>query len=556
MRTRIMAAALTAALLVVGLVAPAVAGPRPPKPWNLYQDKLGAYVCSTAVPKGQVLIAGPFGNQAACLAAMTAEPTIVWDSGIADGDSFYVGSVPAEPTCSVTGEKFVIPTECAVSGYGTGVGAHTLIAEATNVMGVTATQQRGYTVALKPAEVVKPTAFDETFSGTPGVANKGGINIPNVEGIDYFIDGVPADAGVHEFFASTHEVTAEAQPGYEMTGYPDGGWSLTIAAAPVFVEVTPAAPVAVDEEFVSPGIASQGGIDITATTGVDYFIDGVLVSGFVPLDPGTYLVTAQPQEYYRLAGQHVWTLEVVGFDPTVHATAAAPSKTDQPEGGSGFITIPESTGADYTLDGAPVLAGNHDVAPGAHTVVATPQFGYVLDGVTSWNLTVKPWTPFTLTAGGYAYQYGTPAGYPALADPVVDNVAHTITWTQPVNSAANPTYYSYFIGTVPNIPLGSFDVDPLALGDKNLANGELGVKVTATLNGDIVGQESKFRLVYQSTVYNNPLSNVSNPPLTLPVTNFDLRGPSSYWDDAVGGHTNPYPGQFETGVAALWSGVT
>ena len=49
---------------------------------------------------------------------------------------------------------------------------------------------------------------------------------------------------------------------------------------------------------------------------------------------------------------------------------------------------------------------------------------------------------------------------------------------------------------------------------------------------------------------------MSNPPLTLPVTNFDLRGPNSYWDDAVGGYTNPYPGQFETGIAALWSGVT
>jgi hypothetical protein len=109
---------------------------------------------------------------------------------------------------------------------------------------------------------------------------------------------------------------------------------------------------------------------------------------------------------------------------------------------------------------------------------------------------------------------------------------------------------------VPNVPIGSFDVAPIELGDKNLANGELEVKVSATLSPSLAGQESQFRLVYQSTVYNNPLSNVSNPPLTLPVTNFDLRGPNSYWDDVVGGHTNPYPGQFETGIAALWSGVT
>ena len=78
-------------------------------------------------------------------------------------------------------------------------------------------------------------------------------------------------------------MTAEAQPGFEMTGYPDGGWSLTIVAAPVFEEVTPEAPVAVAEEFVSPGVEKPGGIDIIATTGVDYFIGGSPATGFVPL---------------------------------------------------------------------------------------------------------------------------------------------------------------------------------------------------------------------------------------------------------------------------------
>ena len=77
-----------------------------------------------------------------------------------------------------------------------------LVASATNVFGLNTTEQRGYTVALKPADVVAPTAFDEEYSGTPGVANKGGINIPTVEGIDYFIDDQLAAGGVHEFFAA------------------------------------------------------------------------------------------------------------------------------------------------------------------------------------------------------------------------------------------------------------------------------------------------------------------------------------------------------------------
>ena len=110
----------------------------------------------------------------------------------------------------------------------------------------------------------------------------------------------------------------------------------------------------------------------------------------------------------------------MGIDPTVHVTPAAPSKTDQKENASGFITIPGTTGVDYKLDTV-VTAGNHDVAPGPHAVVATPQFGYVLDGgVTGWNLTVKAWVPFMMTAGAFAFQYGTPAGYSACGAPVVD----------------------------------------------------------------------------------------------------------------------------------------
>lgn len=552
---------LAALALAASVLAPAtaMAAPKPPRSWNIYQDKLGAFTVSTAIPKGQSLVAGPFGTQAAAQAYMATPPALLWT--FQDGDSFFVpDGVPAEPVVTVTNEgptKDAFKTPVELTGYGTGVGQHLLVASATNVFGLNTTEQHGYTVALKPAAVVAPTAFDEEYSGTPGVANKGGINIPTVKGIRYFLDEVLVDGGVHEFFASTHDVTAEAESGYEMTGYPEGGWTLTIAAAPVFEEVTPAPPVARNQQFVSPGIASQGGIDITATTGVDYFVDGVLATtDFVPLDPGSYLVTAQPWDYYKLVGQHAWTLEIAGIDPIVPATPAAPSRTHQTENASGFVTIPGTTGVIYKLDGTAVTAGNHDVAPGTHTILATPDFGYVLNGTISWNLTVKAWVPFTLTAGAFAYQYGQPAGYPALTAPVVDNVAHTLTWTQPVNGAANPTYYSYFIGTVPNVPLGSFDVAPIELGDKNLANGELEVKVSATLSPSLAGQENKFRLVYQSTVYNNPLSNVSNPPLTLPVTNFDLRGPNSYWDDAVGGHTNPYPGQFETGVTALWSGVT
>ena len=133
-------------------------------------------------------------------------------------------------------------------------------------------------------------------------------------------------------------------------------------------------------------------------------------------------MTAQPQDYYSWPDSTPGRLEVVGIDPTVFVTAAAPSKTNQTEFALGFVTIPESTGATTSWTANRCSQGNHNVAPGTHTV-ALPQFGYVLNGTTSWSLNVKAWVPFTLTAGGYVFQYGTPAGYTAPVAPVVDNVA-------------------------------------------------------------------------------------------------------------------------------------
>jgi hypothetical protein len=140
---------------------------------------------------------------------------------------------------------------------------------------------------------------------------------------------------------------------------------------------------------------------------------------------------------------------------------------------------------------------------------------------------------------------------------VIDNVAHTITYTVPVLGAANPTFNcSGFCGASPNVVLGKFDVSPLALGDNNLANGEVGVSASASVSPSLAGQEGKFRLVYQSTVVYNPMGNITATPTLLPVAGFNLRGPSSLWDDAVGGHNIPFPGDYETAVSVAWTGVT
>ena len=76
-----------------------------------------------------------------------SNPTnIEFVGGPAAGSSHYCGSVPAAPTCTAD-DAISRFKECAVTGYSTTVGAHTMTATATDNAGRTETAQRTYTVA-------------------------------------------------------------------------------------------------------------------------------------------------------------------------------------------------------------------------------------------------------------------------------------------------------------------------------------------------------------------------------------------------------------------------
>jgi hypothetical protein len=75
----------------------------------------------------------------------TTGPEISWVGGPADGASFVFGSVPAAPTCTAT-DLVSGTVDCAVTGYGTNTGQHTLTATATDKAGNTTTATRSYTV--------------------------------------------------------------------------------------------------------------------------------------------------------------------------------------------------------------------------------------------------------------------------------------------------------------------------------------------------------------------------------------------------------------------------
>lgn len=97
--------------------------------------------------------AGGRASQAVTVKRDATKPTVVWDmSGPADQASYSEGQVPPAPTCTdaVSGVA-----ECAVTGYVTTVGTHTVSVTATDNAGNTATETRSYTVTAVTPPVVQ-----------------------------------------------------------------------------------------------------------------------------------------------------------------------------------------------------------------------------------------------------------------------------------------------------------------------------------------------------------------------------------------------------------------
>jgi hypothetical protein len=74
------------------------------------------------------------------------DPNVSLVGGPANGSEHYFGSVPAEPTCDASDALSGLNGSCAVSGYDTTVGTHTVTATATDNAGNEATASSTYKV--------------------------------------------------------------------------------------------------------------------------------------------------------------------------------------------------------------------------------------------------------------------------------------------------------------------------------------------------------------------------------------------------------------------------
>jgi hypothetical protein len=77
---------------------------------------------------------------------LTPPTNIQWVGGPADGGAYYFGFVPSAPTCTAEDALSGLASSCMVSGYGTGVGSHTMTATATDRADNVATATRTYSV--------------------------------------------------------------------------------------------------------------------------------------------------------------------------------------------------------------------------------------------------------------------------------------------------------------------------------------------------------------------------------------------------------------------------
>ena len=90
----------------------------------------------------------------------TAPPTVALDGG-PSGDVGY-GSVPAAPACVATDATSGIDT-CVISGYGTTIGEHTVVAVATDVAGHESTATRTYAVGKGTQVLAMQTPTSASF---------------------------------------------------------------------------------------------------------------------------------------------------------------------------------------------------------------------------------------------------------------------------------------------------------------------------------------------------------------------------------------------------------
>lgn len=226
---------------------------------------------------------------------------------------------------------------------------------------------------------VAPTAESITQCGMYG-----SIDIPEVDGVTYTVDG-NGRTGVNT-------VTATATAGHKLTDGPhvwvfNLGSYTKCAATPVVSDLTPQQCTADGPGFTPAHFST------TAVEGVTYYLDEEETTGS-DLEPGTYTVTAVADEGYSFLPGTVtsWTFDVEYVDCLDEVSPVAPTFVQGVcENGADPVpntfTIPAIEGVEY-VSGEEVLSpGEHFVTEGDVNIEARALDGYKLAPETQSSFT-------------------------------------------------------------------------------------------------------------------------------------------------------------------------
>jgi hypothetical protein len=79
--------------------------------------------------------AGGTASESVTIKRDATDPEVSLEGDLLDSDSYYYWFVPEAPTCAASDAMSGLDGECSVSGYGDGVGPHTVTASATDMAG-------------------------------------------------------------------------------------------------------------------------------------------------------------------------------------------------------------------------------------------------------------------------------------------------------------------------------------------------------------------------------------------------------------------------------------
>src|SRR5690625_3817811 len=191
----------------------------------------------------------------------------------------------------------------------------------------------------EPSEPVEVTPEDVTFTDEPGTENDT-FTVPEVEGVQYLVDGEVIDAGTHPGQGLV-TVTAEAVEGYVLAEGATTEWSHEFSTDGEDPDPgdpgEPSEPVEVTPEDVTftdePGTENDT-FTVPEVEGVQYLVDDEVIDAGTHPGQGLVTVTAEAEEGYVLAegATTEWSHEFStdGEDPSEEEPTDPPQEPGTP----------------------------------------------------------------------------------------------------------------------------------------------------------------------------------------------------------------------------------